>query len=319
MGVYHAMILVDLFALCLGVGTIFAALLSWERSGIRWLGDLALVLVGATVLLVLDLLRNYTVATGWPDGGGWRIVFALFSGVGNLVLVLSIPVFVRGIVPAPLTGTRRALGRIGLVLLPLAGVLDEATGLDVLRIINDTGVASLLLVGTMMLIIGYGSIGEPETRRMVRRMTLLTVGMLALIGGQIAVINLVAAARELRHVRFMQVLYYLGMLGVVFVYAVKYLFRPVGSLDVVIAEEFLERYGISRRERDIITMVMQGYANRVIGERLFISDRTVKNHISSIYRKTGVVNKVQLLNMVRNHPGSSGASPAPRSLPRPRM
>lgn len=318
MGIYHAMILVDVFTLCFGVGIIFVAMLSWERSGIRWLRDLALVLVGATVLLVLDLLRNYTVATGWPDGGGWRIVFALFSGIGNLVLVLSIPVFVRGIVPAPLTRTRRALGRIGLGLLPLAGVLDEATGLDVLRIINDTGVASLLLVGTVMLIIGYGSIGEPETRRMVRRMTLVTVGMLALIGGQIAVINLVAAAREFRHVRFMQVLYYLGMLGVVLVYAVKYLFRPVGSLDAVIAEQFLERYGISRREHDIITMVMQGYANRAIGERLFISDRTVKNHISSIYRKTGAVNKVQLLNMVRNDPGSSGAPSAPRPLLRPK-
>ena len=54
-------------------------------------------------------------------------------------------------------------------------------------------------------------------------------------------------------------------------------------------------------------MIMQGYPNRTIGERLFISDRTVKNHISSIYRKTGAANKVQLLNMVRNHP-DRGAS-----------
>ncbi len=49
-------------------------------------------------------------------------------------------------------------------------------------------------------------------------------------------------------------------------------------------------------------MIVQGHVNRIIGERLFISDRTVKNHISNIYRKTGAVNKVQLLNMVRNHP-----------------
>jgi DNA-binding CsgD family transcriptional regulator len=38
----------------------------------------------------------------------------------------------------------------------------------------------------------------------------------------------------------------------------------------------------------------------MIGERLYISAATVKNHIYHIYRKTGVVNKVQLLNLVNN-------------------
>ena len=32
-------------------------------------------------------------------------------------------------------------------------------------------------------------------------------------------------------------------------------------------------------------MIMQGLVNWTIGERLFISDWTVKNHISSIYRR----------------------------------
>ena len=48
MGIYRAMILIDLVALSLGVGIILVALLSWERSGIRWLRDLAFVLVAGT-------------------------------------------------------------------------------------------------------------------------------------------------------------------------------------------------------------------------------------------------------------------------------
>ncbi len=68
MGVYHAMMLIDLLALSLGVGIIFVALLSWERSGIRWLRDLAFVLVAGTILLMLDLFRIYEITTGWPPG-----------------------------------------------------------------------------------------------------------------------------------------------------------------------------------------------------------------------------------------------------------
>jgi hypothetical protein len=75
MGAYHAMILVDLLSLSLGVGIIFVALLSWERSGTRWLRDLAFLLSGATALLLLDLFRNYALITGWPQGAAratWR-------------------------------------------------------------------------------------------------------------------------------------------------------------------------------------------------------------------------------------------------------
>ncbi len=97
--------------------------------------------------------------------------------------------------------------------------------------------------------------------------------------------------------------YYFGLLGVVLAFAVRHLFRPSGAADPVLTQEFVDRFGISNREREIVSMIMQGYPNRTVGERLYISDRTVKNHISSIYRKTGAVNKVQLLNMVRNHPG----------------
>ena len=95
MGVYHAMILIDLLALSLGVGIIFVALLSWERSGIRWLRDLSFVLVAATILLMLDLVRIWEITTGWPPGLPGRIVLAALSGAGNLLIAIAIPVFVE--------------------------------------------------------------------------------------------------------------------------------------------------------------------------------------------------------------------------------
>ena len=56
--------------------------------------------------------------------------------------------------------------------------------------------------------------------------------------------------------------------------------------------ELLER--LSPREREIITMVAQGMSNQSIGQKLFISDKTVKNYVTSIRRKLGLENRIQI-------------------------
>ena len=56
--------------------------------------------------------------------------------------------------------------------------------------------------------------------------------------------------------------------------------------------------GISDREKEIIRLVALGLDNREIGKKLFISPKTVKNHMTSIYAKTGARNRVQLANLL---------------------
>ena len=51
---------------------------------------------------------------------------------------------------------------------------------------------------------------------------------------------------------------------------------------------------LSPREREIIGMVALGLSNQAIGEKLFISDKTVKNYVTSIRRKLGVENRIQV-------------------------
>lgn len=58
------------------------------------------------------------------------------------------------------------------------------------------------------------------------------------------------------------------------------------------------RYGISPREREIISLMITGKSNREISEALCISNETVKKHIYNAYRKIGVKNRVQLVNTV---------------------
>lgn len=50
---------------------------------------------------------------------------------------------------------------------------------------------------------------------------------------------------------------------------------------------------LTRREFEVLQLVAEGASNREIGERLFISEKTVKNHITSIFRKLGVSDRTQ--------------------------
>lgn len=63
--------------------------------------------------------------------------------------------------------------------------------------------------------------------------------------------------------------------------------------------KLLNKYNISRREREVLQLICEGKTNKQIEKRLFISLQTVKDHVSKIYQKTGVKNRVQLNNLFR--------------------
>ncbi len=48
------------------------------------------------------------------------------------------------------------------------------------------------------------------------------------------------------------------------------------------------RHGLTQRESEILSYVVNGLSNRAIATKLVIGDETVKSHMSSIYRKLGV-------------------------------
>ncbi len=49
-----------------------------------------------------------------------------------------------------------------------------------------------------------------------------------------------------------------------------------------------ERSPLSAREREIVALVAQGYKNKEMAEKMFISEQTVKNHLHNIFDKLGV-------------------------------
>ena len=64
-------------------------------------------------------------------------------------------------------------------------------------------------------------------------------------------------------------------------------------------ENIFARYGITRREREIINQVCAGKSNQEIADTLFISLQTVKDHTHRIYLKMDIKSRVQLMNLMQ--------------------
>jgi two-component system nitrate/nitrite response regulator NarL len=54
------------------------------------------------------------------------------------------------------------------------------------------------------------------------------------------------------------------------------------------------RSPLSAREREIVALVAQGYKNKEMAEKMFISEQTVKNHLHNIFDKLGVSDRLEL-------------------------
>jgi len=71
----------------------------------------------------------------------------------------------------------------------------------------------------------------------------------------------------------------------------------------VAARQGLREHGavLSNREREIVGLIAQGFKNKDMAERLFISEQTVKNHLHNIFDKLGVSDRLELALYAIHH------------------
>lgn len=96
--------------------------------------------------------------------------------------------------------------------------------------------------------------------------------------------------------------------------AIRAAARGETPLDPKVAHVLLRRPGptgppgLSEREREVLQLVGEGLPNKRIAQRLGITERTVKGHLTTIYRQLGVTDRLQAALVARG--GASVGAPA---------
>ncbi len=60
-------------------------------------------------------------------------------------------------------------------------------------------------------------------------------------------------------------------------------------------KDVLIREGLSNREAEVAELVTQGLSNKEVANRLFVTEKTVKFHLTNIYKKMNVKSRAQLI------------------------
>lgn len=85
------------------------------------------------------------------------------------------------------------------------------------------------------------------------------------------------------------------------IYFAKYLFRLSQQQQFGLPNDSdLDRYVFTKREKQVLLLLLHGESYNSICEKLFISLPTVKSHVYSIYKKTNMKNRISLLHFFQS-------------------
>lgn len=76
-----------------------------------------------------------------------------------------------------------------------------------------------------------------------------------------------------------------------------------------------ESFNLTRRQRDLLYLINQGYNNPKIASIMNLSIKTIENHLTALYRAIGVENRLEASNFARQHPELLLAPSKPRLSP----
>jgi DNA-binding NarL/FixJ family response regulator len=85
-----------------------------------------------------------------------------------------------------------------------------------------------------------------------------------------------------------------------------------GASAVTFGEPATDPFGLTRRERQVLDLVVRGLANRQIAERLGLSGKTISNNVSTILAKMGSTTAWRPQHALVSYSGCGGATADPK-------
>ncbi len=306
----HVQIGFDLLVILIGFGALAIAV-SWAlRTGETHLRNFCLVYALFTLLLIITVIKKYLLLNfeGY-SASSWYVISGLLQAV-NFAVVVGLTHFWLAVYRI---GAGKALTLVsvllmlisdGLMLSPVGAVLDTARKTIHLGPGFQIASALYLLLFTFAVILGYAGlhrIWNTDKRAIVIGLLIFATAGYAetLLGLWHQVRSPTAAVALASESDFVYSSIPYALYGIfVIVYFANYFVPASLEIDQLL-QAFLERYGITEREREIILKVVQGKSNADIAQELFVSIATVKTHLHNIYGKIGVNSRYSLLARLR--------------------
>ena len=76
-------------------------------------------------------------------------------------------------------------------------------------------------------------------------------------------------------------------------------FRKEKTVSVEVDQKQIEAIGLSKREYEVLVEMASGYSNKEIADRLFVSESTIKTHVSNVLLKLDAKRRTQAIQKAK--------------------
>lgn len=193
-----------------------------------------------------------------------------------------------------------------LIIIIIFLVLFLATGFSIMELIDIPSIAFLVIGTPLITILEYKKTMTKEVVLNKVKKNLIIVGIIVFFIGFYAAMTTTKSLEYLpRNIAASTVTLFDAMIFYLLLDWYKSNKLKKGNFNIVeeevATEEGIEVYNLTEREKAVLNNLLKGMTNKEIAEELFITENTVKKHISSIYNKAGVKNRHELLCSIKNN------------------
>ncbi len=306
----HFELLYLILSLFIGIASISVTLIFLIISKDKLYIGTLLFFVPFTFLIIEKIITDYIVINKLNSGDFYWLISNIVNTLTFRLLYFTLPFFIHEIVSA----AHKKIKNIIFFILSSVIILIEETCIFVFfslypnswqayldlglwnRIIDSLFVAIIIYL-IIILIINYKKIDNKYFKKIARDLFIITIITfpfitLNVIGYYFEEIGIIP--------NFIYNYYYVILLPsisiILTIHIIGYFLNRLNKkVELKPDENLFDKYDITDREKEIIYLILKGYNNKQIGYNLFISVSTVKKHIYSIFGKTKVKNRFELI------------------------
>ncbi len=183
----------------------------------------------------------------------------------------------------------------------LTGItVGQFVSLPILETLIRISIFAVIAYEVLFVLLNYKQISNYELKKAIRIFSIITLIFLPILilEGFREDIKWLSDFSILKSLALPSFLLAVNICSLVF--SVTYFNSPAFIENNKLTGFFIQKYGITEKESEVIELLVAGNTYKQVAEKLFIANKTVDNHVQNIYKKLEVTSKIQLANLVRS-------------------
>jgi len=307
----HFVVVIYFVSIVVGCSALLLFWIIYIKSKIQIIKQYVIFMLLYTMYLIIKLFDSYMLTVVRYSNPDVYVFSSLLYFVWFMFFIYETPYFFHSLVELPVGRVQKNIFRgtflFVLILLVIPFVI-ESNSQNILRIMKFElhVICGSMFIMLLLYVIYIVWDNENKVKGKINKKILKTIFILCTIFFPGFIIDTFSQKLQVEwkiipYGLEFSIIFYLTWNIISIIYVVQYFLSRTAIVRApTITQEFIKKYSISEREREIIELIIKGYSNKQIAETLFISLQTIKNHVYNIFRKVGVESRTKLIEKINN-------------------